>query len=474
MEIVGRVEEQKGLNIALNARNSRLVAVYGRRRVGKTFLIREFYSSHTVFEITALYKKSMPLQLKHFQNTLSKYTLTPKKQAINSWFDAFDALEKFISSKKDKKRKVIFIDEMPYFDTPRSNFLTAFENFWNGYCVKRKDIVLVVCGSSASWIIKKIFKSKGGLHNRVTDKIRLLPFTLNETEQFLKAKNLKWSRYDILQLYMCVGGIPYYLDQIRRGEGLSQFIDRACFDEQGFLYNEFSELYSSLFEESDKHYEIINILSKVKQGIRRDEILSKSNYNSGGNFTKALDELIEAGFVTSTLPFGLKSAKELYRLSDLYTIFYFKFIYKSTSLGKNTWLNKSKGQSFISWCGLAFENICLLHQAEIKSALALDAVYTQAGTWRTSNTKQGIQVDLIIKRADRILHVCEMKFTKSEFVIDKDYAKQLRNKLDIISQQSIFKNHSLFLTFVTTEGVKDNQYCQELVQNEVKMDDLFQ
>jgi hypothetical protein len=273
---------------------------------------------------------------------------------------------------------------------------------------------------------------------------------------------------------MVIGGIPFYLDHIRKGEGLHQFIDRVCFNETGVLFKEFDELYSSLFEDSEKHYAIIKSLVGIRQGIQRDELLKKANYKSGGNFTKAINELVEAGFISVSLPHGLNGAKELYRLCDPYTVFYLKFIYNTKSFGRGTWISKSKGQSYISWSGYAFETICIQHQQQIKKALHLIAVHTEISAWKGEYGGVGAQVDLLIKRDDRIIHVCEAKFSKSEFIIDKNYAKQLRTKLDIVSMQDYFKNHSIYLTMIATGGVKSNSYSKELVQNEVELSDFFQ
>jgi uncharacterized protein len=473
MEIVGRIEERKALSVALNASNSRLVAVYGRRRVGKTFLVREHLKKNIIFDITALYKKNMKLQLKHFQNTLVKYGSSKLTEVPKDWFEAFDNLEKYIAKVRHKQKKVIFIDEMSYFDSPRANFLVAFQNFWNGFCQKRKDLVVIVCGSSASWILKEILANKDGLHNRITDRIKLLPFTLFETEQFLKAKGIKLTRHDIVQLYMMLGGVPFYLDQMRKGEGLQQFIDRVCFNEEGVLFKEFDELYSSLFEDSAKHYDIISVLAKAKMGIKRDDILDKTKHLSGGNFTAALADLVDAGFVSTFLPINTKQTKELYRLIDPFSIFHFKLIQHTKSFGKGTWINKAKGQSYISWCGLAFEVVCLQHATEIKNALGLAAIHTEISAWRGEYAGDKAQIDLLIERADKIIHVCEMKFSRSPFVIDKKYAKDLEVKLDILSHQAIFKNKNLFLTMITSAGVKDNMYSQQLVQNFIDVDVLF-
>ena len=390
-----------------------------------------------------------------------------------SWMAAFTMLEHFVETQPVATKKIIFLDELPWMDTPRSNFLMAFENFWNSFCAKREDMIVVICGSAASWMIKNIMKNKGGLHNRVTEKINLQPFTLKEIELFLKAKYINWTRYDMAQLYMVTGGVPFYIDQVQKGENIVQFIDRACFTENGALIEEFDELFASLFNRSNQHYIIIETLAKVKTGLQRDRLLELSGLQTGGGFTRTMDELLASGFITKQLPFGSTTNGSIYRLTDPFTLFYLKFMNRSKAKGEGSWLNKATTQSWVSWAGLAFENLCMQHIAEIKRALHLTAIYTEVSSWRGSYNGDHAQVDVLIERADRVIHVCEAKFSKAAFTMDKKYADELRNKLNIFSMQKNSKRKNLFLTMLTTYGVTNNEYKKELVQNEVTMDDLF-
>lgn len=266
MDIIGRESEIEAFKNCLQLSESKLIAVYGRRRVGKTFLIRKYFSQKMVFEVAGLYKGKMPVQVKHFTKTIAKYGYSPAAFSnAKDWIDVFEILKSYLDTLKGKDKKVIFIDELPWFDTPRSQFLTVFENFWNQYCTKREDLLVIICGSAASWMIKKILKNKGGLHNRVYEKIQLKPFNLYETEKFLKSKGIIWDKYMIAQLYSCIGGIPYYLDGIRKGESLVQFINRTFFTANGFLRFEYNELYSSLFDESVNHQQVIELLAKQQK-----------------------------------------------------------------------------------------------------------------------------------------------------------------------------------------------------------------
>ena len=474
MALIGRTEERAILNDCLQSNESRLVAVYGRRRVGKTFLIRNHFDKLIRFEISGLHDGDLKDQLKQVFDVVSDYGLA--KNALiypESWMDAFRLIQSYIDSLKGKGKKVLFFDELPWFDTPKSKFLMAFENFWNAYCTKRNDLVVVLCGSAASWMVKKIVKNKGGLHNRLAERIRLKPFTLNETELFLNDRFIKMSRYDILQLYMVTGGVPFYLDRIRKGESLVQFVNRACFTDNGFLRDEYSELLKSLFDNAKNHELVLKTLVKKATGFTRNELAESTKLPSGGTLTDTVEELLESGFITKYHPFGTTKHQALYKLTDHFTIFHHKFIKENTTLGNNVWTLKSSTPSWLSWAGLAFELICFNHLEQVTNALKLQAISCQASPWRFVDDMQGAQIDLIIERSDRIIHLCEMKFSKASYTLSKQEAASLRHKISALSNHAESKDKAIFPTFITTFGLKTNEYTHELVQNQLTMDDLF-
>jgi len=474
MKLIGRKEEQETFKYCLKSTESKLIAIYGRRRVGKTFLVRQYFKSQIKFELAGLYKGELNDQLTNFASTLVKHGwqeagLHPPR----SWNLAFNMLERYINSIKGQQKKVIFLDELPWLDTPKSKFIMAFQNFWNSFCTKRNDIICVICGSAASWMIKKVLKSKGGLHNRVSEKIRLAPFNLNELAQFLQNKGIRWSNYDMAQLYLSTGGVPYYLDAVRKGESVVQFINRACFSKNGILVDEYKVLFGSLFDNSNRHYEVVEVLNTKLKGYTRKEIIEKTTLESGGSLTTVLNELEESGFLKKVVPYQRSKTKSLYKLTDNYVIFYLKFMKANSKTREQNWSNMSKSQSWISWSGLAFERLCFAHLPQIKKALKLEAIESQISPWSQKSKKEGAQIDLLIDRADRIVNVCEIKFVKSIFAIDKEYAKRLRNKVNLFSGLNANKRKNIFLTMITTFGVTDNEYYKELVQNEVVLDDLF-
>lgn len=344
----------------------------------------------------------------------------------------------------------------------------AFENFWNRYCTTRTDLIVVICGSAASYMIQKIIKNKGGLHNRISRQIRLLPFNLYETGLFLKSRGISYTPYDIVQLYMAMGGVPHYLEKLQKGKSVAQNIDRLCFEKDGPLRTEFSQLFASLFDNSDKHLIIIKTLAYSNKGITRQELIAKSNMASGGDFSLKLEELIESGFVTEYVYLGNKKQLTLYRLTDEYTKFYLKFIQTNRNSGAGAWQRLHKSAGYSSWTGFSFETLCLKHIAQIKHSLRIDAIYSTNSSWFNKDA----QIDLLIDRDDNIINLCEMKFYYASFTINKQYYLNLKNKISALQQETKTKKN-IYLTMITAFGITDNLYSKELVQNTITLNDLF-
>ncbi len=477
MVFTGREKERKLLRELLQSKESEFVALYGRRRVGKTFLVQNVYKDEIAFEITGLNKVSKELQLENFTNLLNARLRGPAKLLTppRSWLQAFAVLQEYLESLKRKGKLVVFIDELPWLATGKSDFLPALENFWNSWASKRNDIILLVCGSAASWMISNVVKSRGGLHNRITKRIRLLPFNLRETESFLQSRNIKLDRYSILQLYMVMGGIPHYLKEIRKGQSATQVIDEACFTKDGLLFDEFKNLYEALYSKPQRYIRIIKALASKPMGLTRNEIIKECGLSSGGTTTRILDSLEESGFILRYLPIGKNTKLAIYKLADPYSAFYLKFIDNTRIRGKGAWVKKSETPSWKSWSGFAFERLCLAHTEQIKKALGISGVYTEEAAWsgKTEPDGTGAQIDLLIDRADNVINVCEIKFSQHPFTIDKKYAAELRNKL-FAFRQSTKARKTLFLTMITTFGLTENQYSTSLVEQSLDMHALFE
>jgi len=442
MSIVGREEAKERIKRKLGTPKSDLVAVIGRRRIGKTYLINQVLEKEIIFHFSGLFKGSMPEHLERFGKALNEAQgnnnpITP----LLSWFEAFDRLRMYINSKRSKKKKVIFLDEFPWMATNRSRFLTAFTDFWNSY---------------------------------VTERIILEPFTLGETKQLLVKNGVIIPDIEIITLYMAIGGVPYYIDQMQKGESSTQFIDRTCFRKNGVLRLEYDELFASLFDNSDKHHRIIEHLAAHPKGLTRIRLLQLAQLNSGGGATTILHELQTSGFIEEYIPYGKKKKDSLFKLKDHYVHFYLKYVKGSKEGQKNVWTKISNSPSFQSWSGLAFEQICHEHIDKIKEALKIDGILSTHGAWHTkgNDTITGAQIDLLIDRSDNIINLCEIKYSNSLYTITKDYAKVIRHKMAAFNY--ITKNKKgLFPTMITSYGLSDNMHAQDLIQQSVTADQLF-
>lgn len=467
--MTGRDKEIKLLEKKYTANKSEFVALYGRRRVGKTYLIRSLFQSRFTFQLTGLANATLQEQLINFQIAIKEQHPTLENQSSN-WMEAFQQIKLCIEKSRQTK-KVIFIDELPWFDTPKSGFVQALEHFWNSWASARKDILLIVCGSAASWMIHKLINNKGGLHNRVTQRIKIEPFTLKECELLMKSKKISLDHYQIIQLYMVLGGIPFYWDEVEKGLSATQNIDVLCFSANGLLRTEFPNILKSLFNKAEKHEFIVETLAKKSKGLTREELIQETKMTNGGSVTRLLNELEESGFIRKYVPFGKKSRNSLYQLTDFYTLFYLKFIKNYQLTDTDFWVKTIDSPKHRAWSGYAFEQVCLYHLQQIKQALGISGIETQTSSWRSSATGDGAQIDLVIDRRDQIINLCEMKFSISPFAIDKKYDAELRNKIGAFKTETKTRK-SVFLTMISTFGLQENMYSGN-VQNDLKMDALF-
>ena len=475
IRLVGRENEIEKIDRMLLSGQAEFLAVYGRRRVGKTFLIRQYLKNNLVFDFTGTKDGTKEEQLYNFyEEYLRRATGKKGKQIPSSWQEAFNYLAAYLKSLPVKKQKhVVFIDEMPWLDISRAGFIAALEFFWNQHASNMSNVLLIACGSASSWIKKKLISARGGLYNRVTQRIQLMPFNLYETELFLNSLGAKLPRYQILELYMAMGGIPFYLKEVVKGKSAAQVIDSTCFAKQGLLHTEYAQLYHSLFKNAEQHIAIIEALASRPQGMTRTALSAKTKL-SEGTLSRTLEELAECDFISLYQPLINKRKTAIYKLTDLYSLFYLKFIKPNKKGGRGTWNQLSQLASFTAWSGYAFENICMQHVSQIKKALGISGVYTTTSSWQFAGNDvlPGAQIDMIIDRADQTINLCEAKFTKETFAITKNYAAQLKMKKAIFKQATQTKKVT-FITLLTTFPALQNQYYLGEVDNEITMEKLF-
>ena len=474
--MIGRKKEIALLKRLYESNKAQFVAVYGRRRVGKNYLINDVFGEKITFRHTGLSpiesgdESPLKKQLKHFYNSLILHGM-PRSKCPENWLDAFLMLELFLQSKDDGSRQLIFIDELPWLDTPKSGFITALEGFWNTWACSRKNLMLIVCGSATAWMTDKLINNHGGLYNRITSEIKLSPFTLGECEEYFNSENIKLSRYDIVQSYMITGGIPYYLSYYQSGLSLAQNVDNIFFSTNAPLKDEFKRLFNSIFINPDMMISLVKAIGSKHYGCTLSEISEALGISRGGTLTKALSALIASDFIIKYIPYGIKK-EEHYKLVDPFCNFYIRFIENQPKLSKDFWLSNIESQNIVSWRGLAFENVCFNHISQIKKALGISGVSTSESAWsKQKGDEVTTQIDMLIVRKDNIVNMCEIKFYSSEVAVDKNYDKVLRNRVLLLSSK-LSRKMSISSVLITTFGLKYNEYSGDF-DNVILIDDLF-
>ena len=465
-KIIGRDKECRELKDILDSGKSEFVVVYGLRRIGTTFLVREFFNNKFAFYHTGLSpfelkdENILEEQLKSFGMTLARFgaeiTSNPK-----SWLEAFEILIRLLESKKSKSRQIVFIDEMPWMDTPRSGFITAFEHFWNGWAAGRNNLILIVCGSATSWINDTLINNHGGLFDRVTRTIHLSPFELKSTGELLKANGIQTNEYDLLQSQMVFGGVPFYTSNLRKDFSMAQNIDRMFFDSDAKLKNEFSRLFASSFKNAEMCEKIVRILFKRKYGYTREELAKTLGTVPGGSLSKLLDGLESSGFILAYK--NLRDKRKIYyKLIDSFCLFWLSFIDGKKTNDRHYWQNSQNSPALDSWRGLAFENLCFSHSDRIRQALGIGGVNTEVSTWLYDGDDEhkGAQIDMVLTRADNIINLCEMKFSKNEFSVNKEYDKRIRERTETFREVEKTRK-VIHNTLITTYGLKRNAYSDQ-------------
>lgn len=475
--VIGRTQEIKELNQYCESGRAEFIAVYGRRRVGKTFLINEILGDYMTFRHTGLSpynrkrKATLKEQLQNFHFSLIRYGMEGISQP-KSWLEAFFMLEQLLERKDNGSRQVVFIDELPWMDTPRSGFLTALEAFWNSWGNTRHSIFLIVCGSATSWMLDNLINNKGGLYGRLTGEIKLSPFTLFECEEFFKSRKIRLSRYNVTQAYMILGGIPYYLNCFNPSLSLAQNIDALFFSQKAKLGDEFERLFNSVFDNAEGCMKIVRTLGRRHSGYTREEIAKMTGINPNGDFSKILKALIGSDFVIQYIPFGLSKREEHYKLSDCFCWFWLHFKEAMNISETDYWQHHLKESEITSWRGIAFEEVCLQHILQIKMALQIAGVSSKQSALiiKENDRTEGVQIDLLIDRADDVTNICEMKFSKSNYTVTKSYHDKLSNRISVLESQ--YPQKTFHLTYVGVSPLHNNENSDIYITS-IMVDDLF-
>ena len=471
-ELIGREKEIRQIQSCMASDKAEFVAVYGRRRVGKTYLITRLLDEKLAFDMTGVIGGTKREQLHFFNDALQRAGYDLSNGIATNWFDAFSSLEKLLEQSPAEQQQIIFIDELPCLDTPNSGFIKAIDHFWNGWASRRSGLKLIVCGSATSWMVSNLIDNKGGLHNRITHEIHLQPFTLHEVELYLKSRQFDWSRFTMVQAYMMMGGIPYYFSLLNRDESLAQSIDRHYFSEGGEMRREFNRLYSSLFNKVGSYTKIINLLAESKMGLTRSEISDKLRISSGGTLTQMLDNLVNCDFVRCYFikKKNVVSVSGIYQLTDFFTLFHLSFGRKPIT-EPDYWSKMLNTPTLNTWQGLAFEQVCMAHIPQIKKALGIDRIHTEYYSWRSYGKEDRVQIDLLIDRADGIINLCEIKFATTPYVLGKSEAERLLTRQAVFASETSTRS-GICLTLIAPYGLTSNSHS-DCIHAIVTLDDLF-
>lgn len=464
--IVGREKEQQMLHDYVSSANAEFIAVYGRRRIGKTFLVKQYFDEQFDFYVTGIYDKSKKEQLANFNRQLNKYS-GAYYPYVDDWFEAFTQLQHYLETLHDKHRIIVFLDELPWMDTPRSKFIRALELFWNEWASNQPNVKLIVCGSATTWMTNKLLGDKGGLHNRVTRPIRLRSFTLKETEEYLIKHGFAKDRIQMLESYMVFGGTPFYLSMLNPRLSMTQNVDELFFSETAPLRDEYAFLFRSLFNDASAYRRIVETLAKKAKGMTKREIIEELGITDNGNLTEILDNLCKCDFIRKYSAFGKKERDMMYQLVDHYCLFYLRYVQHDNSQDQHRWSHTIDNGAKQAWSGYAFEQVCLRHIEQIKQALKIDTILSDVCSWQNAEA----QIDLVIERNDHTINLCEMKYRQEPFSVTKKYYEEMSNRRELF-RKATKSTKALHLTIVTPFGIKDNAQAKE-IQSIVTLDDLY-
>ncbi|MDO4309836.1 MAG: ATP-binding protein [Prevotella sp.] len=471
-KLIGREQEIRLLKEYASSSRSEFIAIYGRRRVGKTYLVNRLFSGKMAFSMTGVLGGTADEQMEAFIDAMQEYSgILPDKP--KSWMEAFRILKIHLKKNLNKKRRcIVFLDELPSMDTQRSGFIRALGYFWNSWASLQYNLTLIVCGSATSWMIRNIVNDKGGLHDRITHEIHLHPFNLHETELYLKSRGFKWERIAVMQAYMALGGVPYYLSLLHSHESFAMNIDRLFFSEEEEMRREYKRLYTTLFRSPDSYMSIVSALAKVKTGMTRDELRTMLAKESSGSLSGKLEDLINCDIIRKYVVRNktIKRNSAIYQLMDFYSLFYLTFIPRAETEVRY-WSNHIGTPEVNTWLGLCFERICMSHVTQIKEALHIDRISTKFYSWRSKQSVPKAQIDLILERADGVINLFEIKYSEADFTLDNTENKKIRNRVEAFRLESGVRE-SLWPTLITTFGLRDGIHTSTFVTI-LTMDDLF-
>lgn len=473
MEMVGRVQERRCLDRCDGSDKSELVCVYGRRRVGKTFLVEQTLGPFFAFHVVGSKDAATSSQLREFGLELTDRG-DPNPNPPADWREAFNRLYKVITApdapRSPHGKAVVFIDEFPWFAKQRSDFLSAFSTFWNRRSTTGQKLLVVICGSATSWVIEHVLESAGDMAARVTESIFLKPFALAETKEYFDSRGFGWDERSLIETQMVFGGLPYFFSLMSPHQSLAQSIDRLCLRPRAQLRDETMILLESTMRRSRLYVELFALLAQHRYGVPKAEAMRLLGHSTN-QFIKATAEAVKCGYVHEYKNLSKPQNPKYLMLVDPFILFHYRLIEPAHGDSPRSWADFVADQErYTAWRGNAFEIVCLQHVRQLKSALGIGGVLTKEYPWASARKAGGAQVDLVIERADRIVNLCEMKFTDAPYELTSAVEQELVRKREVFREETGTRLalKTVLVSAQGTAGYHDSQIAQIITA-----DDLF-
>lgn len=491
--MIGRKKELALLNSLCEEEKSKLVVVHGRRRIGKTFLVDYMFQTHRkdclFFKFTGSADQNSSVQKDYFVEAIYEWFKVEPSKPIEKWHEVFIFLKRTIEAEiKEKNHQgkvIVFIDEVAWIDKHnKAGFLSAFGHFYNTYIEKNNNLIVILCGSNASWIKNKILKDTSGpLYHRVDVEIPLYPFDLQETKEYLiKEKRFDIDDKSVVDIYMILGGVAKYLSYLDSKLSIAQNINKLFFSLHAPLYSEYEALFKSLFyDKSSNHRKIMDLLISKQSGFEMMEIEKLLKEIKSSTLRVNIEELIDTGFIKPIARYAHASRNTKYIACDPLCNFFIKWV---QPLSKNDiaslidyFETKSTSHDYIIWQGFAFEMVMISNIELYLKARGLSSGVKSIGYWdytTQSEDESGAQIDILIEYIGNTYDIVECKYYNDEFIIDKAYAKNIQNKKEMFIKYGIKnKKFDLKVVMLTTYGTKINQYYNQVpIAKDVKLGDL--
>jgi AAA+ ATPase superfamily predicted ATPase len=444
-QFIGRKVEIAQLTALIDLPRPSIAVIYGRRRVGKSELIRHVTQGKNVLSFEGLEGQPKHKQIKNFLFQLSAQSNIREKN-ISDWPDALILLRTLTQD----GQWIIILDEFQWMANYQNELVSVIKMIWEKYLSQNPDLTLILCGSIASFMKSKVLKSSA-LYGRTDYELNLHELNLSEISEFFPGKGSD----EVIDTAMLVGGIPKYLELISEYPSLYDALEPLAFSQDGFFKTEYDRLFASHFGKKPIFMKIIQTLATNPYGLTTGKLAKEMQVASGGTLCHQLDDLESAGFLHSIIPFDKPEGSKLrkYILMDAYVRFYHSIIrgsMKETTPPNTQFHAIMSSPRYAAWAGMAFEFLCMRHHKEISRILGFHGIPYTAGPFfqRKTLDTPGVQIDLLFERSDKILVLCEMKYLLAS--VPGDIIDQVNRKVSALQEK--YPGRTILKVLLTKTG----------------------